>query len=50
MVIKVEIMAKPNRNFTFLVIMYMMTKNVKFLFGFAIISTFITIGMSVAGY
>ena len=31
-------------------IMYMMTKNVKFLFGFAIISTFITIGMSVAGY
>ncbi|EKS0503177.1 TPA: type IV conjugative transfer system pilin TraA, partial [Klebsiella pneumoniae] len=25
-------------------------KNVKFLFGFAIISTFITIGMSVAGY
>ncbi|WP_049107149.1 type IV conjugative transfer system pilin TraA, partial [Klebsiella michiganensis] len=30
-------------------IMYMMTKNVKFLFGFAIISTFITIGMSVAG-
>ncbi|HBW6802810.1 TPA: type IV conjugative transfer system pilin TraA, partial [Klebsiella pneumoniae] len=26
------------------------TKNVKFLFGFAIISTFITIGMSVAGY
>ncbi len=29
-------------------IMYMMTKNVKFLFGFAIISTFITIGMSVA--
>ncbi|EPR3551771.1 type IV conjugative transfer system pilin TraA, partial [Klebsiella pneumoniae] len=24
--------------------------NVKFLFGFAIISTFITIGMSVAGY
>lgn len=31
-------------------IIYMMTKNVKFLFGFAIISTFITIGMSVAGY
>lgn len=31
-------------------IMYMMTKNVKFLFGFAIISTFITIGMSVAGH
>ncbi|MCS3434222.1 type IV conjugative transfer system pilin TraA [Klebsiella sp. BIGb0407] len=31
-------------------IMYMMTKNVKFLFGFAIVSTFITIGMSVAGY
>ena len=31
-------------------VMYMMTKNVKFLFGFAIISTFITIGMSVAGY
>lgn len=31
-------------------IMYMMTKNMKFLFGFAIISTFITIGMSVAGY
>ena len=30
-------------------IMYMMTKNVKFLFGFAIIATFITIGMSVAG-
>ncbi|MGE0968595.1 type IV conjugative transfer system pilin TraA (plasmid) [Klebsiella sp. WOUb02] len=31
-------------------IMYMMTKNVKFLFGFAIISTFISIGMAVAGY
>jgi type IV conjugative transfer system pilin TraA len=31
-------------------IMYMMTKNVKFLVGFAILSTFITIGMSVAGY
>ena len=28
-------------------IMYMMTKNVKFLFGFAIISTFITIGMDI---
>lgn len=31
-------------------IMYMMTKNVKFLFGFAIISTFISVGMAVAGY
>lgn len=31
-------------------IMYMMTKNVKFLAGFAILSVFIAIGMSVAGY
>lgn len=31
-------------------VMYMMTKNVKFLFGFAILSTVISIGMSVAGY
>ncbi|HDU4322903.1 TPA: type IV conjugative transfer system pilin TraA [Klebsiella aerogenes] len=31
-------------------IMYMMTKNVKFLAGFAILSVFITVGMSVAGY
>lgn len=31
-------------------IMYMMTKNVKFLAGFAILSVFVTVGMSVAGY
>ncbi|HBA9837731.1 TPA: type IV conjugative transfer system pilin TraA [Escherichia coli] len=30
-------------------IMYMMTKNVKFLAGFAIISVFITVGMAVVG-
>lgn len=31
-------------------IMYMTTKNIKFLAGFAILSVFIAIGMSVAGY
>lgn len=31
-------------------IMYMTTKNIKFLAGFAILSVFITVGMSVAGY
>ncbi|MEN3262852.1 type IV conjugative transfer system pilin TraA [Sodalis endosymbiont of Spalangia cameroni] len=31
-------------------IMYMMTKNIKFLAGFAILSVFIAIGMGVAGY
>ncbi|WP_058914082.1 type IV conjugative transfer system pilin TraA [Entomohabitans teleogrylli] len=31
-------------------IMYMMTKNVKFLVGFAILSVFISVGMTVAGY
>ncbi|ELM3737409.1 type IV conjugative transfer system pilin TraA [Edwardsiella piscicida] len=31
-------------------IMYMMTKNVKFLAGFAILSVFIAVGMGVAGY
>lgn len=31
-------------------IMYMTTKNIKFLAGFAILSVFVTIGMSVAGY
>ena len=30
-------------------VMYMMTKNVKFLVGFAIISVFIAVGMSVVG-
>ena len=30
-------------------VMYMMTKNVKFLAGFAIVSVFITVGMTVAG-
>ena len=32
------------------VVKWVVLANVKFLFGFAIISTFITIGMSVAGY
>ncbi|MFK7626909.1 type IV conjugative transfer system pilin TraA [Escherichia coli] len=31
-------------------VMYMMTKNVKFLVGFAILSVFIAVGMSVAGF
>ena len=31
-------------------VMYMMTKNVKFLFGFAILIVFTTVGMNVAGY
>ncbi|PEH74456.1 type IV conjugative transfer system pilin TraA [Edwardsiella tarda] len=31
-------------------LMYMMTKNIKFLAGFAILSVFINIGMTVAGY
>ncbi len=31
-------------------IMYMMTKNIKFLAGFAILSVFIAVGMGVAGY
>lgn len=31
-------------------IMYMTTKNIKFLAGFAILSVFVTVGMSVAGY
>lgn len=31
-------------------IMYMTTKNLKFLAGFAILSVFVSIGMSVAGY
>lgn len=31
-------------------VMYMTTKNLKFLAGFAILSVFIAIGMSVAGY
>lgn len=31
-------------------VMYMTTKNLKFLAGFAILSVFITVGMSVAGY
>lgn len=31
-------------------IMYMTTKNIKFLAGFAILSVFIAVGMSVAGY
>nr|WP_193138613.1 type IV conjugative transfer system pilin TraA [Klebsiella aerogenes] len=31
-------------------IMYMMTKNIKYLAGFAILSVFVTVGMSVAGY
>lgn len=31
-------------------VMYMTTKNIKFLAGFAILSVFITVGMSVAGY
>ncbi|MTC74214.1 type IV conjugative transfer system pilin TraA [Providencia sp. wls1919] len=31
-------------------IMYMMTKSIKFLAGFAILSVFIAIGMGVAGY
>ncbi|EEW2624537.1 type IV conjugative transfer system pilin TraA, partial [Escherichia coli] len=30
-------------------VMYMMTKNVKFLAGFAIISVFIAVGMAVVG-
>lgn len=31
-------------------VMYMTTKNLKFLAGFAILSVFVTVGMSVAGY
>lgn len=31
-------------------VMYMTTKNIKFLAGFAILSVFVTVGMSVAGY
>lgn len=31
-------------------IMYMTTKNIKFLAGFAILSVFISVGMTVAGY
>ena len=31
-------------------VMYMMTKNIKFLVGFAILSVFIAVGMSVAGF
>ncbi|MCP9269138.1 type IV conjugative transfer system pilin TraA [Xenorhabdus sp. XENO-1] len=31
-------------------IMYMTTKNIKFLAGFAILSVFLAVGMSVAGY
>lgn len=31
-------------------VMYMTTKNLKYLAGFAIISVFITVGMAVAGY
>ncbi|HGJ5881484.1 MAG TPA: type IV conjugative transfer system pilin TraA [Arsenophonus nasoniae] len=31
-------------------IMYMMTKNIKFLAGFAILSVFISVGMGIAGY
>jgi len=31
-------------------VMYMTTKNLKFLAGFAILSVFITVGMAVAGY
>lgn len=31
-------------------VMYLMTKNVKFLFGFAILCVFVNVGMGVAGY